>query len=116
MGEMENANARLSVAVSNAATAMQMEVAARADWARLSLLKLAEEHPGVLGFSFSTEWEYDDEGGYFPVANIYAEYDPDSDQGDIDDDLIEVSHYLDPESVELLGETKTVAELKEVKY
>lgn len=116
MGDMENADARLNVAVSNAATALSMEAAARADWARLTLLALAEKHPGVTGFTFETDWEYDDEGGYFPTVSIFYDGAENEDEMLLDDDLNELAHNLDPAAVHLLGDRRSIEELKEVRF
>ena len=38
---------------------------------RLTFLKFVDKYPGVIGFTFETEYEYDDEGGYYRTANMY---------------------------------------------
>lgn len=42
-----------------------------AELARLDLLRLAEEEPAIKGMRFESNYEYDDEGGYFMSVNAY---------------------------------------------
>lgn len=52
-------------------TAEEKANEAAAEVARLCLLNLAEERPGIKGLSFESEYQYDDEGGYFQTATTY---------------------------------------------
>lgn len=120
MTTIDQARERVDAKSKAVAEAAQEEHAARAELARLSLLELATENP-VTSFSFSVEWEYDDEGSYFPTAEVFGEVEHEkaSDEWDetaFEDALMEVGNCLTPEAIQLLGESKTIQELKEVKF
>jgi hypothetical protein len=115
----DSALERLTMATAVASDAMVAETAARAEWARVSLLSLAEKHPKIVGFNFETEWEYDDEGGYFPTTSIYVTFEENTLEAeyDVEDAVVELQHSVTHEVVEMhLGETMTIQELKEVKF
>lgn len=42
-----------------------------AELARLDLIRLAEENPAIVGMTFESDFEYDDEGGYYLTVNPY---------------------------------------------
>lgn len=42
---------------------------AEVEWGRLKLLEIADRDPSVTAFSWSIEYCYDDEGGYFESAS-----------------------------------------------
>lgn len=115
---VETALARLTATTGAAAQAMENEAKARAEWGRESLLALAEANPQIMGYSFETEWEYDDEGDYFPTVSVYADQAEHSleMEYELEDEIFEIQHNLDHAAVELLGERVTVDELKEVKF
>lgn len=50
---------------------------AEAEVARLRLLDLAEQIPGMNGMTFECQYEYDDEGGYFRTISCYPTYETD---------------------------------------
>lgn len=47
---------------------------AAAECARLELLRLAGQIPGMNGMTFETSYEYDDEGGYFRTISCYPTF------------------------------------------
>jgi hypothetical protein len=59
---------------------------ASAEWARLSLIASAESDGEVCGARFSTEYCYDDEGGYFDAVSV-ALVDTDGEDIDYDSEL-----------------------------
>lgn len=110
--------ARLNTASVAAGLAMVAETEARAEWVRASLIDLAEKHPVITGFSFETDWEYDDEGGYFPTTSIYADLAEPSLETEyaLEDELTELQHSVTHEVAELIGGQTTVQQLKEVTF
>ena len=62
---------------------------ASAEWARLQLIALSEDEqlePAVVGLRFTTEYCYDDEGGYFDSLSV-ALLDAEGDDIDYDSDF-----------------------------
>lgn len=57
---------------------------AAAEAARLQLLGLADEIPGLTGMTFETQYEYDDEGGYFRTISCYPTFASDDKEADYD--------------------------------
>ena len=101
MSELEFAQERLNTATNISLAASHVEAKARAEVARLSLLKLVEKYPATQAFTLEVSYEYDDEGGYFPTVSVYAEVD-EKFEYEIADELIEVQHNMDTGTVELL--------------
>jgi hypothetical protein len=112
-------------------TLREKAINAEAEWARLVLLDLAGQQPSITGFSWSTEYSSDDEGGYFETASGYIIRDDGGKVGvwdvDLEDDLANgnldlVENALrDPETIRALCGTTdrddehqvTVAELRQ---
>lgn len=95
------------------------EAAARAEYVRCRLVEIADSEPAINGFSFDVEYEYNDEGGYFPVASIYPSWASAIGEltMEIEDELIEIGNELSELAIELhLGESKTIKQLREVKF
>lgn len=87
--------------------------------ARLALLGIAEQHPTIARFTFDTESEYNDEGGYYTVVTANALDSEDDDVGQLSDelydDLSDAAHqWINEEVLAILGhEEITVAQLRE---
>ena len=80
---------------------------AEAEVARLTLLKLADETKGMDGMTFETQYEYDDEGGYFRTLSCYPTFEDDQD-GDYDEyEFLDVMNGFTPEAICLLCEVST---------
>lgn len=84
--EMDALRERAIAAGKVAAEARMVELNAWAELARIDLLKFVDEHPeaGIIGLSFETTYEYDDEGGYFPTPSIYPLVGDDADRHEAD--------------------------------
>ena len=74
MDALKEAVERMTRAHSTFRTARDEMNAAEAEVLRLQFLAFVDEHPEVTGFTFETEYEYDDEGGYYRTASMYATY------------------------------------------
>lgn len=88
MSALEQAQERLTSAwLANQATHDEA-VNASAEWARLRLLEISEQDgdDGPTGLRFSTEYCYDDEGGYFESISV-ALLDAEGEDIDYDDAL-----------------------------
>lgn len=72
---------------------------ATAEVARLTLLKLAGENPGMDGMTFETEYEYDDEGGYFRTLSCYPTFEEDQDYDYDDLEFNDLMNTFTPESI-----------------
>ena len=75
--ELEAAEERANAATKAFQEATTAVNNAWAEHARLTLLKLSEEHPELQGLSFETSYEYDDEGGYYASVSVYPLIDGD---------------------------------------
>jgi hypothetical protein len=71
MSAIAQAADRARQATKDALVAELASTRAWAEVARLELLEFAEESPTVIGLSFESEYEYDDEGGYFLSTSVY---------------------------------------------
>jgi hypothetical protein len=80
---------------------------AAAEVARLELLRLAGEIPGMTGMTFETEYEYDDEGGYFRTLSCYPTFASDS-EADFDQyDFIDAMNGFGAEPICVLCDVHT---------
>ncbi len=55
---------------------------------QLTMLEIADDHPKIMSFSFSGEFEYDDEGGWFWAPNFQSDPEVDWEEGDDVDERI----------------------------
>lgn len=78
------AEARMNEAYKTFQYAAENANNAAAEVARLNLLKLADEIPGLTGMTFETNYEYDDEGGYFRSLSCYPTFADDDKEADYD--------------------------------
>lgn len=93
---IDAASDRIDEATKVTVKAIEEEDAARAEWARLMLLAVAEKFPKIEGFTMEITYEYDDEGGYHPTVNLMASGDGWDVGGgwDVQDELIEIENSL----------------------
>lgn len=66
-----------------------------AEVARLTLIEWAEKDKRITGLTFESEYEYDDEGGYFLSVNAYPATDGDAlelDDYDFHDNFAQFGH------------------------
>ena len=56
---------------------------AKAEQDRVSLIALADKHPILVAVEWSTESEYNDEGGYYDVLSVSGIYAEDADSGKV---------------------------------
>lgn len=69
---------------------------ALAEQARLALLEFVDSNPAIKGLRFESEYEYDDEGGYFLNDSIYPLVADDQTEIEVDPDYEfydEMQHY-----------------------
>ncbi len=71
MTELELATGVLAGAWKTANEAMRNATQAEAEVVRLTFLDYAARKPKVKGFSFESEYQYNDEGGYFVSTSVY---------------------------------------------
>lgn len=76
---------------------------------RVQLLLLAEKHPQITSYSFDANFEYDDEGSYFYVGNLFVsigdrrlDYDAEGDEMEIAESADEIGRELDEHVAEEL--------------
>ena len=79
---------------------------AEAEVARLTLLKFADEIPGLDGMTFETQYEYDDEGGYFRTISCYPTFEEDKDYDYDENDFIDLMNGFTAESICVLCECR----------
>lgn len=77
---------------------------AEAEVARLNLLKLADEIKGMDGMTFETQYEYDDEGGYFRTLSCYPTFEEDEDVDYDQYEFFDLMNSFTPEAICLLCE------------
>ena len=63
---------RVSAAIKNFHAAQEELNRSLAESARLLLLEFAEENENIKGLTFESEYQYDDEGGYFLTDSVYV--------------------------------------------
>jgi len=72
MSELELATEVMNGAWRTASEAQRNAYSAEAEVVRLLFLDYASEHPTkIKGFSFESEYQYNDEGGYFISTSVY---------------------------------------------
>lgn len=82
--EIDTARQRMGSAFQACRYATEKANQAAAEVARLTLLKLAGEMERLTGFRFESEYQYDDEGGYFRSVTVYPAFE--GDEPDYDSD------------------------------
>ena len=88
---------------------------AAAEVARLTLLKLADEIPGLTGMTFETNYEYDDEGGYFRSLSCYPTFDDEDMEADYDQyEFMDLMNGCGAEPICVLCEAHTDADTGEI--
>ena len=87
---------------------------AAAEVARLELLRLSGEIPGMTGMTFETQYEYDDEGGYFRSLSCYPTFASDS-EADFDQyDFIDAMNGFGAEPICVLCDVPTDSDQGEI--
>jgi len=86
MSELTIAQERLNATGRAFTDAQEAHLNACTEWARLSLIASAALPDGVVGARFSTEYCYDDEGGYFDTVSVSL-LDADGEDIDYDSEL-----------------------------
>jgi hypothetical protein len=72
MTELETAIEVMNETWKTALGAMHNATQAEAEVARLTFLEYADRYPSkVRGFAFESEYQYNDEGGYFVATSVY---------------------------------------------
>lgn len=88
---------------------------AAAEVARLTLLKLSDEIPGLTGMTFETQYEYDDEGGYFRTLSCYPTFADDDAEADYDQyDFLDTMNGFGAEPICVLCGVHTDADAGEI--
>lgn len=72
--ELQAATERMMEAYKVYDKAQQNAWTSEAEVARLRILDLAEQIPGMNGMTFECQYEYDDEGGYFRTISCYPTF------------------------------------------
>ena len=85
---------------------------AEAEVARLTLLELADQIPGMDGMTFETQYEYDDEGGYFRTISCYPTGDGTEDYDGYE--FLDLMNGFTPAAICVLCGTPTDADAGEI--
>lgn len=96
---LEVARARMNEAYKSYQYASDNATNAEAEVARLTLLKLSDEIPGLDGMTFETQYEYDDEGGYFRTLSCYPTFEDDQDYDYDEYEFIDLMNSFTPGSI-----------------
>lgn len=112
--QLEVAEARMNAAYKSFQYAAENANNAAAEYARLTLLKLSDEIPGLTGMTFETQYEYDDEGGYFRSLSCYPTFANDE-EADYDNyDFIDLMNGFGAEPICVLCGVHTDADAGEI--
>ena len=96
---LEVARGRMNEAYKSFQYASDNATKAEAEVARLTLLKLAGEIKGLDGMTFETQYEYDDEGGYFRTLSCYPTFEEDEDYDYDEYEFIDLMNGFTPEAI-----------------
>ena len=81
---------------------------AAAEVARLELLRLSGEIPGMTGMTFESDYEYNDEGGYFRTISCYPTFAEDAEIADFEHwDFIDAMNGFGAEPICVLCDVST---------
>lgn len=105
--EMVRAYARLYGADDVYRAAERAVTAQAATVLKLELTRILDEHAGISGFRYDSEFCYDDEGGYFRTISLYPEMDQlasEEDEGEAEGALTDVQPWS-IQAVEMVFDT-----------
>lgn len=115
MSEIEQAVERMNAAYKAYQSASDGANQAAAEVARLELLRLSGQIPGMTGMTFESDYEYNDEGGYFRTISCYPTFAEGVENADFEQwDFIDVMNGFGAEPICVLCDVLTDSDQGEI--